>query len=85
VTYVVLNSSSNSVQSDMEIAGSYHELEMTEAQESFLNTLIEKSTEQLSSAEVQLVQIMTNIENIKDNMETVQIAVSKMTLKVFLH
>ena len=69
----------NSVMSNMlmEIAGSYHELEMTEAQESFLNTLIEKSTEQLSSAEVQLVQIMTNLENIKDNMETVQIAVSK--------
>lgn len=68
----------NSVMSNMitEIAGSYHELEMTEAQESFLNALIEKSTEQLSSAEVQLVQIMTNLEKIKDNMETVQIAVS---------
>jgi len=68
----------NSVMSNMimEIAGSYHELEMTETQESFLNGLIEKSAEQLSSAEVQLVQIMTNLENIKDNMERVQIAVS---------
>lgn len=72
------NQTINSVMSNMimEIAGSYHELEMTETQESFLNALIEKSTEQLSSAETQLVQIMTNLENIKDNMETVQVAVS---------
>ncbi|NVK24635.1 MAG: response regulator transcription factor [Gammaproteobacteria bacterium] len=67
----------NAVMSNMitEIASSFHSLEMTEPQEQFLNTLIENSTEQLSHAESHLVDIMTGLERIKSNMETVQHAV----------
>lgn len=67
----------NSVMSNMimEIAGSFHLLEMTEAQEVFLNNLIEKGTEQLSEAETFLVDIMTRLETVKNEMELVQAAI----------
>lgn len=69
----------NSVMSNMmlEISGSFHALEMTEQQESFLNDLIEKGNEQLSHAEQHLVNIMGGLETIKENMIMVQDAVQE--------
>jgi CheY-like chemotaxis protein len=64
----------NSVMTNImvEIAGSYHSLEMTEPQELFLNKLIEAATEELSNAEEILVEIMTRLEDLKLQMEKVQ-------------
>lgn len=56
----------------LEIAGSYHSLEMTEPQELFLNKLIEAATEELSNAEEILVEIMNRLEDLKLQMERVQ-------------
>lgn len=74
----------NSVMSNMmiEIAGSYHELEMTETQETFLNKLIETGSEQLSHAEDVLVDIMSKLEALKVQMENVQQAVTPRGLQV---
>ncbi len=64
----------NSVMSNMmaEIATSFHSLEMTDAQESFFNQLIEKGSEQLMNAEGKLVNIMAELEHLKQTMENVQ-------------
>jgi len=66
----------------LEIAGSYHSLEMTEAQELFLNKLIEAATEELSNAEEILVEIMNRLEDLKLQMVKVQDAGSQKGLEV---
>lgn len=67
----------NAVMSDMlmQIAGSYHSLEMTESQESFLNDLVENGTQKFADAEEHLIEIMTKFQHLKQNMENVQKAV----------
>ncbi len=74
----------NAVMSNMmmEIAGSYHELEMTEIQEAFLNKLIETGSEELSHAEDVLVEIMAKLEALKVQMENVQQAVTPRGLQI---
>ncbi len=73
------NQVTNSVMTNMmlEISGSYHSLEMTEQQEVFLNKLIDNSTQTLCHAEQHLSEIMSGLEGIKNNMETVQQAVNE--------
>jgi len=71
------NEITNSVMSNMmlEIASSYHVLDMTDAQEVFLSGLVEKSTNDLSKAEEHLVTIMGGLEGIRASMLNVQKAV----------
>ena len=66
----------------LEIAGSYHSLEMTEPQELFLNKLIEAATDELSNAEDILVEIMNRLEDLKLQMEKVQDAGSHKGLDI---
>lgn len=68
----------NAVMTNMmlEIAASFHLLEMTEPQELFLNGLVEKGLLELSNAENILVEIMSRLENLKLQMENVQQAAS---------
>lgn len=61
-----------------EIASSFHSLEMTEQQEQFLNQLIENSSNELKGAEGSLVEVMTELESLKSQMERVQQEVKVM-------
>lgn len=63
----------NSAMSEMmmEIATSYHELDMTDIQENFLTSLIEKTTENISRAEIHLVNVSQELEEVNDSMAVI--------------
>ena len=63
----------NSAMSEMmmEIATSYHQLDMTDIQEEFLTTLIEKTTENISKAEIHLVNVSQELEEVNNSMSVI--------------
>lgn len=63
----------NSAMSEMmmEIATSYHQLDMTDIQEEFLTSLIEKTTESISKAEIHLVNVSQELEEVNTTMSVI--------------
>lgn len=79
-----INQHSNQVSTVMssmmaDISASFHSLEMTEEQEGFLSQLIEKGATQLNNSEHYLIELMSRLESLKAQMETVQKAVNQKT------
>lgn len=72
----------NSAMSEMmmEIATSYHELDMTDVQENFLTSLIEKTTESISRAEIHLVNVSQELDEVNNSMAVITSSFKKPTL-----
>ncbi len=72
----------NSAMSEMmmEIATSYHELDMTDVQENFLTSLIEKTTERISRAEIHLVNVSQELDEVNNSMAVITSSFKEPTL-----
>lgn len=68
------NRTISSVMSDMltDISASYHELEMTEAQETFFSEIVERGVGKLAEADNHLYELQTSLESLLHDMETIK-------------